>query len=181
MRTAQHGVGGILAAGAALLLGIALMACETAPAAPAATAPAPAPRPVAAAAEAMPPLRLAPRRAWRRIPIDTRGNIAAAWIASETVLAADGGRRDWIVATLREPIPIPETGGHAASAAFVADYRCDRHAWEPLGTIWFKGRDASGGEALREPPRGLGERMVAEGTLIDVFLDAACRQARRAR
>jgi hypothetical protein len=119
---------------------------------------------------------LLPRSRWQRIPIDTRGNIASAFAASAMVPGPDGLRREWIAVNLKEPIPLPETGGHAASVTFLADYRCDRHAWDPIETIWHPRRDAGGGVALREQPRARGARVVQEGTLIDVFLDAACRR-----
>lgn len=156
---------------AALFLALAACATptprDTAPAAP------PAPAPPAAAEAPLPPLALAPRARWTRIRIDPRSGIREAWLASDPTPLPGGHLRRWVVGNLREPIPLPETGGHAASVAFLADYHCDKHAWEPVETIWFTRRDAQQ-EALRERPRGRGEREVAHGTLVDVFLDAAC-------
>ncbi|MBY0331935.1 MAG: hypothetical protein K2X49_14835 [Acetobacteraceae bacterium] len=153
---------------------LALAACATPappPAAPEAVATA-ASAP-AAAGDPLPPLALAPRARWTRIRIDPRSGIAAAYRASPVLPGPDGTQRRWIVANLAEPIRLPETGGRAASAAFLADYRCDRHAWQPIEILWFARRDAQA-EVLRERPRDGAERRVQEGTLIDVFLDAAC-------
>ncbi len=137
----------------------------------AATAPVP---PVAEAP--LPPLALAPRARWTRIRIDPRSGISAAWRASPPIPRPEGRQRRWIVADLKAPIRLPETGGQARSVAFLADYRCDQHAWEPVEIIWFAGREAQR-PMLTEAPRGRGERRVAEGTLVDVFLDAACGPA----
>jgi hypothetical protein len=117
-----------------------------------------------------------PRQAWYRIPVDRRGGIAEAWLASNPARNQAGLRRSWIVLNLAEPIRLPETGGTARSAAVLADYSCARHAWHPVQTLWFRGRDATGGEVLRDRPRGPDEwRQVQEGTLIDVFLHGASR------
>ncbi|MBO0165659.1 hypothetical protein J0692_26015, partial [Vibrio alginolyticus] len=80
-----------------------------------------------------------------------------------------GKERRWIVGNLRERIRLPETGGRARSVAFLADYHCGQHAWEPVEIVWFARPDARD-EVLRERPHGSGERRVREGTLVDVFL-----------
>lgn len=166
---------------AGLLLWLGACAAPEASAPPPATAPAPeaAAPPAAAppaAAAPLPPLALAPRARWTRIRIDPRSGISAAWRASPPIPRPEGRQRRWIVADLKAPIRLPETGGQARSVAFLADYRCDRHAWEPVEIIWFAGREAQR-QVLAEAPRGRGERRVAEGTLVDVFLDAACGPA----
>lgn len=135
--------------------------------------PASAPAPVVAA-PAAPEVALAPRAAWRRIPIDRRGGIAGAFAASEAVHWAEGLRRVWIVLNLSDPIRLPETGGRARSVAFLADYRCAEQAWAPIEGAWFRAPDARGLE-FEERPRQAGERGVQPGTLIAVFLEAACR------
>ncbi|MBX9701493.1 MAG: hypothetical protein K2X74_18810, partial [Acetobacteraceae bacterium] len=124
------------------------------------------------------PLTLAPRSRWTRIRFDPASGIGAAWRASPAIPRPEGRQRRWIVANLIEPIRLPETGGRAASVAFLADYRCDQRAWEPIELVWFARRDAQRA-VLRERPRGRGERRVAQGTLVDVFLDAACGAAIR--
>lgn len=161
---------------AALLLLAAAAAC--APTAPAPPPPDAAPPPPAAATPAreppLPPLTLAPRAQWQRIRVDPASGIAQAWTASAASRRGDGTQRRWIVGNLKEPIRLPETGGRAASVAFLADYHCDRHAWAPIEILWFGRRDAQA-QVLAERPRGGGaERRVQEGTLIDVFVDAAC-------
>ena len=83
--------------------------------------------------------------------------------------------RRWIAANLRESIPMPETGGRAASVAFLADYDCGKHAWQPVEAVWFARRNQRQ-EVLRERPRDPREREVGHGTLVDVFLDAACQE-----
>lgn len=141
--------------------------------APPAVAPEPPPVPVAAATEP-PALAMAPRREWRRIPLARGARLAGAYVASPAVLNPDGTRRVWMVINLAEPIRLPETGGMARSAAYLADFRCEPHAWNPLLGIWFTERDAVR-EALREAARGpAGIREVGEGSFVDLFVNAAC-------
>ena len=162
---------------------LALAGCATAapPASPPiAEAPA-APTEAAAAPAAAPSLALAPRRAWRRIPLERGVRMAQAYVASEIVTNPDGTRRVWMVINLMEPIRLPETGGYARSAAYLADFRCDPHAWNPLQGIWYTQRNAVG-EALREQQRGPGGiRDVGEGSFMDIFVNAACAEPPRRR
>lgn len=154
---------------------LALAGCATS--APPAMAPPASPTEVAAppAAEIpAPSFALSPRRAWRRIVLPRGTRLASAYVASEIVTNPDGTRRVWMVINLLEPIRLPETGGHARSAAYLADFRCDPHAWNPLLGIWYSQRNAVG-EALREPARGpSGIRDVGEGSFVDIFVNAAC-------
>lgn len=137
-------------------------------------APEPAPPPVVATPAAQPTLALAPRRQWRRIPLTRGARMSEAFIASEIVTNPDGTRRVWMVINLLEPIRLPETGGYARSAAYLADFRCDPHAWNPIQGVWYTQRNAVG-EALREPERGpAGIRDVGQGTFVDLFVNAAC-------
>lgn len=154
-----------------LLLLTGCAALSPPPAAP----PEPAPAPVAAApTAAAPSLALAPRRQWRRIPLTRGARMSEAFVASEIVTNPDGTRRVWMVINLLEPIRLPETGGRARSAAYLADFRCDPHAWNPIQGVWYTQRNAVG-EALREQERGPGGiRDVGEGTFVDLFVNAAC-------
>ena len=107
--------------------------------------------------------------------------MAQAYVASEIVTNPDGTRRVWMVINLMEPIRLPETGGYARSAAYLADFRCDPHAWNPLQGIWYTQRNAVG-EALREQQRGPGGiRDVGEGSFMDIFVNAACAEPPRRR
>lgn len=121
-----------------------------------------------------PTLARAPRRNWRRIPLGQGARMASAFVASEIVTNPDGTRRVWMVINLLEPIRLPETGGYARSAAYLADFRCEPHAWNPLIGIWYSQPHAVN-EVLREPARGpSGIRDVGEGSFVDVFVNAAC-------
>jgi hypothetical protein len=165
--------------GVLLLLLTGCAAVSPPPAAP----PEPAPAPVAAPPAAQPSLALAPRRQWRRIPLTRGARMKEAFVASEIVTNPDGTRRVWMVINLLEPIRLPETGGYARSAAYLADFRCDPHAWNPIQGVWYSQRNAVG-EALREQERGpSGIRDVEEGTFVDLFVNAACgtTPARRRR
>ncbi|MBS7791428.1 hypothetical protein KTR66_15605 [Roseococcus sp. SDR] len=134
----------------------------------------PTPAPTAAPAVAQPTLALAPRRQWRRIPLTRGARMKDAFVASEVVTNPDGTRRVWMVINLLEPIRLPETGGYARSAAYLADFRCDPHAWNPIQGVWYSQPNAVG-EALREQERGPGGiRDVSEGTFVDLFVNAAC-------
>jgi hypothetical protein len=126
------------------------------------------------AAPAPPVLSLAPRADWRPIAIDKRGGILTAYAASEPAHWAEGLRRVWIVLNLAEPIRLPETGGRVRSVAFLADYRCTEQSWNPVEGTWYRAPDAQGPE-FEERPRQPGERGVQPGTLVAVFLEAACR------
>ena len=126
------------------------------------------------AAPEPPALALARRAEWRAIAIDRRGGIATAFAASEAPHWAEGLRRVWIVLNLTEPIRLPETGGRARSVAFLADYRCAEQSWRPVEGNWYRAPDAEGLE-LQERPRLSEERGVQPGTLVAVFLEAACR------
>jgi hypothetical protein len=161
---------------ASLALALALLGAAgcAAPDAPGAVAAAPAVQ-APAPEDPFPPVILLPRQRWVRVAVDPRSGLAQAWLASAAEARADGTRRRWLVANLAEPIRLPETGGEAASVAILADYRCDRHGWRPVEFVWFGRRDART-ERLREQPRAREERRVQEGTLVDVFLDAACRR-----
>ncbi len=160
-----------------------LTGCAAVAPAPVAT-PEPAPAPAAVqATAAQPSLALAPRRQWRRIPLTRGARMSEAFIASEIVTNPDGTRRVWMVINLLEPIRLPETGGYARSGAYLADFRCDPHAWNPIQGVWYTQRNAVG-EALREQERGPGGiRDVGEGTFMDLFVNAACgtTPARRRR
>jgi hypothetical protein len=134
-----------------------------------------APQPASLSLAPQPPaLVLAPRAEWRPIPIDRRGGFLAAYAASEPAHWTEGLRRVWIVLNLAEPIRLPETGGKARSVAFLADYRCAEQSWNPIEGTWYRAPDAEGPE-LEERPRQPGERGVQPGTLVAVFLEAACR------
>ncbi|MEI6160938.1 MAG: surface-adhesin E family protein [Roseococcus sp.] len=164
------------------ILGFALVmlaGCETL--APQAAPPVPeAPRAAAPAPVAAPTLALSPRRAWRPIPLSRGARMAQAYVASEIVTNPDGTRRVWMVINLLEPIRLPETGGYARSAAYLADFRCDPHAWHPIQGVWYTQRNAVG-EALREQQRGPdGIRDVGEGSFVDIFVHAACDSPGRA-
>ncbi len=153
---------------------LALAGCATT-APPVAPPASPAPEAVAPVTAPVPPnLALAPRQAWRRIPLPRGARMAEAFVASEIATNPDGTRRVWMVINLLEPIRLPETGGYARSAAYLADFRCDPHAWNPLQGVWFVRRNAVE-EALREPALGpSGIRDVGEGSFVDLFVDAAC-------
>lgn len=137
-------------------------------------APPPAEAPAPAVAPEPPALVLAPRAEWRPIPIDRRGGIVAAYAASEAAHWTEGLRRVWIVLNLAQPLRLPETGGRARSVAFLADYRCAEQSWRPVEGNWYRAADAQGLE-FEERPRLREERGVQPGTLVAVFLDAACR------
>ena len=162
----------------ALTIGVACSATE--PSRPTATPdafsnPASSAVPASATEPALPAVMLSPRRAWRPIPIDRRSGSAQAFAASPVENRPDGLRRGWIVLNLSSPIPLPETGGHARSVAFLADYRCDDRAWHPMETVWYSQRHATA-EVLRERPRRPDQLgAVQTGTLVDVFLRAVCR------
>lgn len=159
-----------------VLFALVLLAAGCAAVTPQPTASAPPPPPVLATEPlpAMPAVSLAPRRTWRRIPIQSGGPIAEAFSASPIIRDPSGLRRTWLVMNLVEPIHMPETDGQARSVAYLADYQCDRHAWHPVQGIWYRDRNAVG-EIVRDLPRGPDTlREVRDGTLIDVLVDAAC-------
>ena len=163
--------------GAMLMVLLLGAGCETGasrPAAPPAQAATPPAAPQASAV-ATPSPALLPRREWRRIPLGRGARMSGAYVASRVVTNEGGIRRVWMVVNLAEPIRLPETGGTARSTAYLADFRCDHHAWSPVEGIWFGQRNAVG-EVLREQMRGpAGIRDVTPGSFIDLFVNAACR------
>lgn len=163
------------------LLAMAGCAAIAPPPSPPMAEPPAAPPEVAVAPAASPTLPLGPRRTWRPIPLERGVRMAQAHLASEIVINPDGTRRVWMVINLMEPIRLPETGGYARSAAFLADFRCHPHAWNPLQGIWYTQRNAVG-ETLREQQRGPGGiRDVGEGSFLDIFVNAACAEPPRPR
>jgi hypothetical protein len=165
------------------LLLVLLAGCAAVTPPPAAPEPAPPAAAPAATSAAPADLALAPRRQWRRIPLSRGARMSEAFVASEIVTNPDGTRRVWMVINLLEPIRLPETGGRARSAAYLADFRCEPHAWNPIQGVWYTQRNAVG-EALREQERGpSGIRNVGEGSFVDLFVNAACgtTPARRRR
>lgn len=156
------------------ILALLLMAGCATVGPPSAEPQSPPPEAAPAAAVGEPALVLAHRRHWQRIPLPRGTRLAEAFLASEILAHPDGTRRVWIVINLLGPIRLPETGGYARSAAYLADFRCGPHAWNPLLGIWYSQRNAVG-EALREPARGpSGIRDVGEGSFVDLFVNAAC-------
>lgn len=117
-----------------------------------------------------------PRPAWRPIDLRDGGRIGAGYAASRPVRGEAGARHAWIAINLSTPIRLPELGEEARSVLFLGEYRCERRAWRPLQARWY--RDIDGRDAvLRETPRGpRALRSVAEDTLTDAFLDAACSE-----
>ncbi len=122
---------------------------------------------------AQPPAPPAPV-GWRAIPaLDTTGNIAGGYVQERGLVTRGAVRRAWILLNLREPIPIPETGGTAQSVRFVGEYRCAQRQWRPLEGAWFARQNAQQ-PVHAERPRRAGFRDAASGTLDGAFLDAAC-------
>ena len=96
------------------------------------------------------------------------GKQASSWVEGDE----GSGMGAWILLNLREPIPIPETGGRAQSVRFVGEYRCAQRQWRPVEGAWFARPNAQ--EPVHaERPRG-GFRAAPAGTLDGAFLDAAC-------
>ena len=81
-------------------------------------------------------------------------------------------RRAWILLNLRDPIPIPETGGRAQSVRFVGEYRCAQRQWRPLEGAWFAKPNAQ--DPVHAERRRGGFQAAPAGTLDGAFLDAAC-------
>jgi hypothetical protein len=143
----------------ALALALLLAACA-----------AEAPPPAAAGPQAYPP----PPAGWRAIPaLATSGDIVSGYVQERGLVATGPVRRAWILINLREPIPIPETGGTAQSVRFLGEYRCADRAWRPLEGAWFA-RLGAQEPVHAERPRGSGFRPAERGTLGGTFLDAAC-------
>ncbi|MBP0463152.1 hypothetical protein J5Y09_04455 [Roseomonas sp. PWR1] len=140
-----------------LALALLLAACAAEP------PPAPAPDPA-------PP----PPVGWRQIPsLSTSGDIVSGYVQDRGLVTSGPVRRAWILLNLREPIPIPETGGRAQSVRFVGEYRCAQREWRPLEGAWFARQNAQQ-PVHAERPRSAGFRPAAAGTLGGAFLDAAC-------
>jgi len=141
-----------------LLLALVLAGCA---------AEAPAPAPEAAPPPAMP-------AGWRPIPaLGTGGGIVSGHVQERGLVTSGPVRRAWILLNLREPIPIPETGGTAQSVRFLGEYRCAERAWRPLEGAWFARPEAQD-PVHAERPRASAFRPAAPGTLGGAFLDAAC-------
>lgn len=143
---------------AALLFAIALAACAA--------------EPPSAPAEPTPPPP--PPVGWAPIPSLTgQGDIASGFVQERGLITRGPVRRAWILLNLREPIPIPETGGRAQSVRFVAEYRCAERQWRPLEGAWFARPNAQ--EPVHaERSRRPNFQPAAAGTLGGSFLDAAC-------
>lgn len=139
------------------LLALLLAGCATDPPPP----PAPEPQPP-------PPV------GWQAIPsLNTTGDIAGGYVQTRGLVTTGPVRRAWILLNLREPIPIPETGGRAQSVRFVGEYRCAERQWRPLEGAWFARQNAQD-PVHAERPRRAGFRPAVPGTLDGAFLDAAC-------
>ena len=140
----------------ALLALIVLAGCAAEPPPPPA-APPPPPPPVG----------------WRSIPsLSTDGDIVGGYVQDRGLVTTGAVRRAWILLNLREPIPIPETGGRAQSVRFVGEYRCAQREWRPVEGAWFARLNAQD-PVHAERPRG-GFRPAPVGSLGGSFLDAAC-------
>ncbi len=188
---ASNGADRDLAAGLLAACSLVLLACGAcsgpsgpAPSAEAVTAspgrgpdapPPAAATPPASQATPLPPVALLPQSQWRRLSVGAIPNVASASAASRVREVQPGIRQVWVAVNLVDPIPLPETGGHARSMAFLADYRCGQaEAWDPIEIVWFQERNAAR-IALRERPRGPeGLRQVSDGTLNDAFVEAIC-------
>jgi hypothetical protein len=111
---------------------------------------------------------------WRPIPsLSTQGDIVSGYVQDRGLVTTGPVRRAWILLNLREPIPIPETGGRAQSVRFLGEYRCAERLWRPLEGAWFARQNAE--EPVHaERPRGAGFRPAEPATLGGSFLDAAC-------
>lgn len=142
-----------------LVLALILVGCaaEPPPAPPA--APPPPPPPVG----------------WEPIPsLSTDGDIVSGYVQQRGLVTRGAVRRAWILLNLREPIPIPETGGQALSVRFMAEYRCAQRQWRPLEGAWFPRTMAQGPAAHAERPRRGDFQPAPTGSLGGSFLDAAC-------
>lgn len=111
---------------------------------------------------------------WEPIPsLSTGGDIVSGYVQERGLVSRGAVRRAWILLNLREPIPIPETGGRAQSVRFMAEYRCAQRQWRPLEGAWFAGQNAQNPVHAERPRRGT-FRPAPAGTLDGAFLDAAC-------
>lgn len=125
------------------------------------------------AAEASPPAPPLPP-GWQVIPaLNTTGEIVSGYVQTRGLVSTGRTRRAWILLNLREPIPIPETGGRAQSVRFLGEYRCAERQWRPLEGAWFARQNAQD-PVHAERPRGSGFRPAEPATLGGTFLDAAC-------
>jgi hypothetical protein len=110
---------------------------------------------------------------WRQIgALSTDGMISSGFVQERGLVTTGAVRRAWLLLNLREPIPIPETGGRARSVRFVGEYRCAQREWRPLEGAWFARPNAQD-PVHAERPRG-GFQPAAPGSLGGAFLDAAC-------
>lgn len=116
---------------------------------------------------------IGPRRGWRTMPVETTGDLSAAYVDAGTVERQGDTRRGWIIMDLYEPIPIPETGGRAQSVAVLAEYRCSTQEWRTVETDLFRGRNAQG-LAFRDPSRHTEYRSVHGSETAEAFLKAVC-------
>jgi hypothetical protein len=146
-----------MAARHALLLALILAGCAAEPPPPPPPEPPPPPPPVG----------------WQPIgTLSTGGMISSGFVQERGLVTTGAVRRAWILLNLREPIPIPETGGNARSVRFVGEYRCAQREWRPVEGAWFARPNAQ--EPVHaERPRG-GFQPAEAGTLGGAFLDAAC-------
>jgi len=121
-----------------------------------------------------PPPEPPPPVGWEPIPsLNTSGDIISGYVQERGLVRTGPVRRAWILLNLREPIPIPETGGQALSVRFVGEYRCAQREWRPLEGAWFARRNGQEPVHAERPRRG-SFRPAAPGTLDGAFLDAAC-------
>jgi NADH:ubiquinone oxidoreductase subunit len=141
----------------AAALALLLAGCAAEPPAPEAAPPAPPPPP-----------------GWQAIPaLNTTGDIVSGYVQTRGLVSTGRTRRAWILLNLREPIPIPETGGRAQSVRFLGEYRCAEREWRPIEGAWFARQNAQ--EPVHaERPRGTAFRPAEPATLGGSFLDAAC-------
>lgn len=144
--------------GRAAVLALLLAGCAAEAPPPAEPAPAPPPPPVG----------------WREIPtLNTTGDIVSGYVQTRGLVSTGQVRRAWILLNLREPVPIPETGGRALSVRFLGEYRCAARQWRPIEGAWFARQNAQD-PVHAERPRGAGFRPAEPATLGGSFLDAAC-------
>lgn len=138
------------------ILALVLAGCAAEPPPPAAEAPLP-PAPVG----------------WRPIAsLSTDGAITGGYVQDRGLVTTGPVRRAWILLNLREPIPIPETGGRAQSVRFVGEYRCAQRQWRPLEGAWFARPNAQ--DPVHAERRRGNFQAAPAGTLDGAFLDAAC-------
>ena len=122
-----------------------------------------------------PALTLAPRADWRPIPIDKRGGIATAYAASEAAHWTDGAAPG---------LDRAEPGASRSACRRPAAGRAASPSWRITAAPSSPGTRSRATGTARRTPRGLEfeerprqpeERGVQPGTLVAVFLEAACR------